>query len=1075
MSKKHKIITQIKKHVYLSLCLFFILIGTIYLACAVAITILPYYQQAIAKEFSIIAQKKIDFSQLTFEWNWFRIYAKIYNIDIGKHDEDIHIDNIERLELLVHPIKSLLKLKPDLDKVTVVGGRIEFKLNNKLIDSNNLVQDNKNNQDIISNIDDYINDNIKTIVNSSFINWINANKIYLKNTDLIISYDANNANYTDNIKKYNIEKIKFSNYDNYIYAKLRNINNKKTFEFALNFNKSQQLSKFYFSSDDYKLLNLVNNYLGDNSDNSDNSDNIIKSVKFKPYTYKIWLDIDNKNKVFKFSSDIPELNLEFSNNNIVNIKNINGSIIYKPAKNIKENASLVFDNFNLNLANTDFSINGKLFKNNKDILELDAIASFNNSNLVEFFKDFPLGIIGNDTLDWLKKNIKSGYIGESSILWRGPLNSNLASNDVVFLLQSELYNTDIRYHKDWPVIKNFHGKLTLRGDKLNLSGINNNTINSYSGKLNNNKINYLKAEINNLYNNKINKKIIVNSKISSNGSELSQIINTTPLYNFLNIVDERLNIAGNLNIDLNLNVPLSGPEEIGYDGMINFDNNNLNVLKTPLEFKNLSGNLKFNNNGFSTENIIGLYNNKQAHIQASQINSKEPINIKLTSWFDAKYLLDYYNFNYLNKYINGTSGFELDLNITKKNLTANISSRLIGIDISVPEFIKDNDIIKNKQESKNARFTIEHDLKDSVNYSLYLDNKNILEYNEYKNNSSLNLSTNSLVGTIIFKPNNLITADLSKLRILNHEKNSNLTNNKNIFNNYTNIPNLNLNIKKLYYNNTLIGSAKINTSFDDKNNTFKIYNSSVRGNIFDLDLNAKYIDDSNNKKITSSAIGEFKLKNISALGLLLNTNITPHDIHITSQYKLNWDNNLFDFNYKDVHGDIVIEKGNGKLLNLEPGIARIFSFFNLDSIKKRLRLDFSDVFENGFQFDKIYGNIKLNKGLVDTKDILLESGAADIELLGNVDLINKRYNLQAEVTPHVTSSLPIATAIVATPVAGAAVFLLDKILESPVEQMNERVYSITGPWDNPSVKRIKNKKKSLIDISWLSADNFNFQ
>jgi uncharacterized protein YhdP len=74
----------------------------------------------------------------------------------------------------------------------------------------------------------------------------------------------------------------------------------------------------------------------------------------------------------------------------------------------------------------------------------------------------------------------------------------------------------------------------------------------------------------------------------------------------------------------------------------------------------------------------------------------------------------------------------------------------------------------------------------------------------------------------------------------------------------------------------------------------------------------------------------------------------------------------------------------------------------------------------------------------------------------------------ADVTPHITTGLPIAAAVIGTPIAGAAVFLLDKILEYPVNQLSERAYSISGSWADPKVKSMGNKRGPLIELSWFN-------
>jgi len=47
---------------------------------------------------------------------------------------------------------------------------------------------------------------------------------------------------------------------------------------------------------------------------------------------------------------------------------------------------------------------------------------------------------------------------------------------------------------------------------------------------------------------------------------------------------------------------------------------------------------------------------------------------------------------------------------------------------------------------------------------------------------------------------------------------------------------------------------------------------------------------------------------------------------------------------------------------------------------------------------------------------------------------------------------------------GAAILLAQRLLESGIDKATQVKYSITGPWDNPVVKRIQEKEKGADDI-----------
>ena len=62
------------------------------------------------------------------------------------------------------------------------------------------------------------------------------------------------------------------------------------------------------------------------------------------------------------------------------------------------------------------------------------------------------------------------------------------------------------------------------------------------------------------------------------------------------------------------------------------------------------------------------------------------------------------------------------------------------------------------------------------------------------------------------------------------------------------------------------------------------------------------------------------------------------------------------------------------------------------------------------------------------------------------------------VVPNVTSTVPLATAIIAGPQTGALVYLLDKVTQGLGVDFNKSItqsYTISGSWEEPDIKQVK--------------------
>ena len=132
-------------------------------------------------------------------------------------------------------------------------------------------------------------------------------------------------------------------------------------------------------------------------------------------------------------------------------------------------------------------------------------------------------------------------------------------------------------------------------------------------------------------------------------------------------------------------------------------------------------------------------------------------------------------------------------------------------------------------------------------------------------------------------------------------------------------------------------------------------------------------------------------------------------------------------------GEVKVRLGSGQLNEVEPGAGRVFGLMSIASLPRRLSLDFSDVFERGFGFDKINGEFILDDGVAYTCNLSLEGPAAAIAIVGNVDLVEREYDQTALVSANFGNTLPVVAAGVAGPQGAGAMLLFSGRFEGPVQ------------------------------------------
>ena len=142
---------------------------------------------------------------------------------------------------------------------------------------------------------------------------------------------------------------------------------------------------------------------------------------------------------------------------------------------------------------------------------------------------------------------------------------------------------------------------------------------------------------------------------------------------------------------------------------------------------------------------------------------------------------------------------------------------------------------------------------------------------------------------------------------------------------------------------------------------------------------------------------------------------------------------------------------------------KLLSILSLQTIPRRLQLDFSDLSKDGYSFDLFKGNFVINNGVMKTDDSYIDGPVAYATMKGDLNLDKKLYNLDLNVSPHITASLPIVVAIaggpIAGPIAGIATWVASKIINKGVEKISGYTYKISGPWLEPVVQQVHIFKK----------------
>jgi uncharacterized protein (TIGR02099 family) len=168
-----------------------------------------------------------------------------------------------------------------------------------------------------------------------------------------------------------------------------------------------------------------------------------------------------------------------------------------------------------------------------------------------------------------------------------------------------------------------------------------------------------------------------------------------------------------------------------------------------------------------------------------------------------------------------------------------------------------------------------------------------------------------------------------------------------------------------------------------------------------------------------------------------------------------WRGPVYAIDYPSLAGKLAIDVDKGQFMKVNPGIGKLLGVLSLQSLPRRVTLDFRDVFSEGFAFDSIRGTAVIRAGVIRTEDLAMVGPAATVSMKGEADLARETQDLTVRVVPVIGDSVAAAAGVaLLNPIIGAGALLAQRILKDPIGQMFAFEYRISGGWDDPKVERL---------------------
>ncbi|MCH2058011.1 MAG: TIGR02099 family protein [Thalassotalea sp.] len=184
------------------------------------------------------------------------------------------------------------------------------------------------------------------------------------------------------------------------------------------------------------------------------------------------------------------------------------------------------------------------------------------------------------------------------------------------------------------------------------------------------------------------------------------------------------------------------------------------------------------------------------------------------------------------------------------------------------------------------------------------------------------------------------------------------------------------------------------------------------------------------------------------------------DSGMKGEYQINWNGAPQEFALPRLNGDFKLDIDDGYLADVSDKGVRIFSVLSLQSLVRKLTLDFRDIFADGMFYSSIRSRGQIKDGVLYTDKTEMKGTAGDLVVKGNTKLSEGLLDYRMSYKPNLTSSLPVLAWIATlNPVTFLAGLAIDEVITSSV--VSELNFELTGSINDPNFKEVNRKSRDV--------------
>jgi uncharacterized protein (TIGR02099 family) len=310
---------------------------------------------------------------------------------------------------------------------------------------------------------------------------------------------------------------------------------------------------------------------------------------------------------------------------------------------------------------------------------MDLQTAFEIRDATQTWRYLPVGIMDKDVVSWLDKAFEQGQVRNGQFLFYGLLKDfPFEKNNGVFEVVFDAENGRLNYAPDWLPIDNVTAQVHFYQDSLQvtLSGMAQNAL--------------LKSAEITIPSLSTSNYVGIIGEAEGDILQVLGFMQKTPLKSKIDSVLTAIAPQGKTDVSLDLQISLVEKLTSKVKGEALFKNAKLKVKSLDLPVQNLSGALKFTENGVFSEHIDAVALNRPIQIRLQSSDTQTDVRVvgstSVNDLFEQLKILPLIKLNSQTAWIEGSTDYDLTLSLpyAKTLPILQIQSMLAGISLNLP-------------------------------------------------------------------------------------------------------------------------------------------------------------------------------------------------------------------------------------------------------------------------------------------------------------------------------------------------------------------------------------------------------